>query len=92
MNKTDLAQSLAKKFELPVSKSNEVINHILELMTKALVKNDTIQLVGFGSFSVKKRKPREGRNPRSGEIIKIPARKAIGFSVGKALKDAINKK
>jgi len=92
MNKTDLTEALAKKFEISVSKSSEIVNHILESMTKSLVKNDPIQLIGFGSFSVRKRKARDGRNPRTGEAIKIPASKTVGFSVGKALKDAVNKR
>lgn len=92
MNKTELVDALAKKFELSASKTNEIVSHTLELMSKALAKNDTIQLIGFGSFSVKKRKAREGRNPKTGETIHIPASKAVRFSVGKALKEAVNKK
>lgn len=92
MNKADLTEALAKKFELSISKTNEIVSHILELMTKALVKSETIQLIGFGSFSVRKRKARDGRNPKTGETIKIPASKAVKFSVGKALKEAVNKK
>lgn len=92
MNKTELVQALAKEFELPISKTTEIVSHVLELMTKALVKNETIQLIGFGSFSVKKRKARNGRNPKTGETIKIAARKAVHFSVGKGLKEAVNKK
>jgi len=57
-----------------------------------LVKNDPIQLIGFGSFAVRKRKARDGRNPQTGEVIKIPASKTVGFSVGKALKEAVNKR
>jgi nucleoid DNA-binding protein len=92
MNKKDLAESLAEKFELSNVKSNEIISHVFETMTKALVENDTIQLIGFGSFSVKERKAREGRNPKTGESIKISACKAVHFSVGKTLKEAVNKK
>ena len=92
MNKTDLTESLAKQFDLPQTKANEIFSYTLELMSKALIKNDTIQLIGFGSFSVKKRKARDGRNPKTGETIKIPASKTVKFSVGKALKEAVNKK
>ena len=92
MNRAELVDALAKKFEFSVSKTNDVVSHMLELMSKALAKEDTIQLIGFGSFAVKKRKAREGRNPKTGETIKIPASKAIKFSVGKALKELINKK
>jgi DNA-binding protein HU-beta len=92
MNRAELVDALAKKLEFSVSKTNDVVSHILELMSKALAKEDTIQLIGFGSFSVKKRKAREGRNPKTGETIKIPASKAVRFSVGKDLKELINKK
>lgn len=92
MNKVDLTKALAEKFELSGAKANDVISYILELMTKALVKKDTIQLIGFGSFGVKKRKAREGRNPKTGETIKIPASLAIKFTAGKSLKEVVNKK
>jgi DNA-binding protein HU-beta len=73
MNKKDLSESLAEKFELSNVKSNEIISYVFETMTKALADNDTIQLIGFGSFSIKDRKAREGRNPKTGESIKIAA-------------------
>lgn len=92
MNKADLTKALAEKFELSNVKANDILSYILELMTNALVKKDTVQLIGFGSFSVKKRKAREGRNPKTGETIKIPASLAVKFSVGKGLKDEVNKK
>lgn len=92
MNKQDLVKSLAKQFELPQTKAGDILSYLLETMTKALVKNDTIQLIGFGSFAISKRKARNGRNPKTGEAIKIAARKAIRFSAGKALKEAVNKK
>jgi DNA-binding protein HU-beta len=92
MNKAELAQALAKKIDLSVAKTSEIIFHTFGIISKALAKNDSVQLIGFGSFSVKKRKAREGRNPQTGETIKIPARKVISFSVGKALKLEINNK
>lgn len=92
MNKADLVDALAKKLKLSANKTNEIVSYTLELMSKALAKNDSIQLIGFGSFSVKKRKARDGRNPKTGETIKIPASKAIRFSAGKALKETVNKK
>lgn len=92
MNKTELTQSLAKEFELSITKSNEIVAYILEAITKSLVKDEPVQLIGFGSFIVKNREARDGRNPRTGETIKIQACKAVGFSVGKALKDAVNGK
>ena len=94
MNKTELAQAVSRKkcCELSVSKISCIIDCLLETISNALVKNDTVQLIGFGSFSVKKRKARTGRNPKTGEPIKIPASKAVKFSLGKALKLKINKK
>jgi DNA-binding protein HU-beta len=92
MNKADLTKALAKKFELSNMKANDVLSYLLETMTRALAEKDTVQLVGFGSFSVKKRKAREGRNPKTGETIKIPASLAVKFSVGKGLKEEVNKK
>ncbi len=90
MNKTELAQALAKKFELPISKANDIVSHVFELITKSLVKKETIQLIGFGSFSVRKRKARNGRNPKTGETIKIAACNAVHFSVGKVEKEVVN--
>jgi DNA-binding protein HU-beta len=92
MNKQDLTKLLANKFELPQTKASDIISHILEAMTKALAKNDTIQFIGFGSFSISKRKARTGRNPKTGEAIKIPACKTVRFSAGQTLKASINKK
>jgi DNA-binding protein HU-beta len=92
MNKQELVKSLAKKFELSNAKTDEIIKYILESITTSLSKNKPVAFVGFGTFSVKKRSARNGRNPKTGEILKIPARKVIRFSVGKTLKETINKK
>lgn len=90
MNKQELVKSLAKKFELTNAKSDEVMKFILESITTSLSKNKPVAFVGFGTFSVKKRAARKGRNPQTGEVLKISARKVVRFSVGKALKDAVN--
>lgn len=92
MNKTILVRSLAKQFELPVNKTDEVISSALGMITKALSKGESATFIGFGTFSVKKRAARKGRNPKTGETIKISARKVVRFSVGKELKQAVNKK
>ena len=68
------------------------IKRIVDVVTEALVKGDKVQLVGFGSFEVRKRAARKGRNPQTKEEIKIPASKAPVFKAGKALKDLVNKK
>jgi DNA-binding protein HU-beta len=92
MNKVDLTKSVAKKFELSKAKSDKIIKHILEAITDSLSKNKSVVLVGFGTFVVRKRAEKKGRNPRTGEPIKIAARKIVRFSVGKGLKLAVNKK
>ncbi len=92
MSKQELVKSLAKKFELSNTKADEVIKYILESIKTSLIKNKPVPFIGFGTFSVKKRAARNGRNPKTREVMKIPARKVVRFSVGKALKEAINKK
>lgn len=92
MNKNELVKELAKKAELPISKTEDIVSSMLEIITKALAKGEDAVFIGFGTFAVKKRAPRNGRNPQTGETIKIPARKAIRFSAGKSLKEAVNKK
>jgi DNA-binding protein HU-beta len=92
MNRQELIQSLSKKFELSNAKVDEMIKFILESITTSLSKNKPVAFVGFGTFSVKKRKARDGRNPKTGEKIKIPACKVVRFSVGKSLKYFVNKK
>jgi len=92
MNKNAFIKDLAKKFDLPQSKANAIISSILETITKSLVKGDAVKFIGFGNFSVKKRKERQGCNPQTGKAIKIPAHKVVRFSVGADLKQAVNKK
>jgi len=92
MTKNDFVKTIASEMETSITKANECLNIILENITKALSKGDSIPFVGFGTFSVKKRAARKGRNPQTGEEIKIPARKVVHFSIGKNLKEKINKK
>jgi DNA-binding protein HU-beta len=92
MNKTDLISVIADKFSLSKSGAGEVIDAIFGSITEALVKNDTFQLIGFGSFSVKKRAARVGRNPATGAEIKILASKVPHFKAGAKLKAAVSKK
>jgi DNA-binding protein HU-beta len=72
-------------------KAAEIIKHVLDEIKISLTKNKPVAFIGFGTFSVRKRAARNGVNPKTSEKIKIPARKAIHFSVGKALKEAVNK-
>ncbi|MEM7707549.1 MAG: HU family DNA-binding protein [Pseudomonadota bacterium] len=90
MNKTELVEAVSKAADLSKSDAGEAVEAVLAAVTKALKKGDTVSLVGFGTFSVKKRAARTGRNPRTGETIKIKASKIPSFKAGKGLKDAVN--
>jgi DNA-binding protein HU-beta len=90
MNKAELIESIADSADLSKASAGRALDAAIESITKALKKGDTITLVGFGTFSVRNRKARMGRNPRTGEEIQIKASKVPGFKPGKALKDAIN--
>ena len=90
MNKTQLIDVVATKTDLTKKKAEEVVNAVNEAITEALKAGDKVQIIGFGTYEVKERAAREGRNPKTGETITIAASKAPAFSAGKALKDAIN--
>ena len=92
MNKSDLIAAIAAKTGDTKKSAEASVNAFVEVVTKALVKGDKVQLVGFGSFEVRKRAARKGRNPQTKEEINIPASKAPVFKAGKALKDVVNKK
>ena len=92
MNKSDLVAAMAAKTGDTKKSAEETLNAFVDVVTEALVKGDKVQLVGFGSFEVRKRAARKGRNPQTKEEIKIPASKAPVFKAGKALKDIVNKK
>ena len=90
MNKTELIAAIADKAGLTKKDAEEVVNAFTDTVTKALKKGDKVQLVGFGTFEVTKRGARTGRNPQTGETMKIAATKAPKFKPGKAFKDALN--
>lgn len=92
MNKAELIDVLADQTDLSKSKVGEVLDVLLETIKKSVTKGDAVQLIGFGSFSSGKRAARTGRNPKTGEAIKIAAAKTVKFTAGKAFKDAVNKK
>lgn len=92
MNKTELVDAIAKRSSLTKVDSKKALDAFLEAVQGALVKGDAVQLIGFGTFKVSARKARQGRNPRTGEVIKIAASKVPVFSAGSALKEAVNKK
>jgi DNA-binding protein HU-beta len=89
MTKAELVEKIASDTGLTKADAQRALDATLENIKKALKKNQKVTLVGFGTFSVTKRKARKGRNPRTGEEIKIPATKAPKFTPGKGLKDAI---
>ena len=92
MNKAELIAAIAAKTGDTKKVAEATVNAFVETVTDALVEGDTVQLVGFGSFEVRKRAARKGRNPQTKEEIKIPASKAPVFKAGKALKDLVNNK
>lgn len=89
MTKADLVAKIAEKAELTKADAERALNAFLESVEGALVSEGKLTLTGFGTFSVSERKERTGRNPRTGEEIKIPASKVVKFSPGKLLKDAV---
>ena len=91
MNKAQLVEALANKTGETKKSAEASLNAFVEVVTDALKKGDKVQLVGFGSFEVRKRASRKGRNPQTGEELKIPASKAPVFKAGKALKEIVNK-
>lgn len=90
MNKNDLVNRVADSCEMTKADAARVVDAFTEQVKKALKKGDTVSLVGFGTFSVRKRAARLGRNPRTNETIKIKASKVPAFKPGKAFKDALN--
>ncbi len=90
MNKGELIEAVAAAADLSKSDATKAVDAVVDGITKALQKGDQVSIVGFGTFSVKDRAARTGRNPATGETIQIAASRAPGFKAGKALKDAVN--
>ena len=90
MNKGELIDAVAASAGLSRADATKAVDAVLDNVTSALSSGDSVSLVGFGTFSVKARAARMGRNPRTGEAIQIKASKVPGFKAGKALKDAVN--
>ena len=90
MNKSDLVNKVSETTGLTKTDADKAIDAVFNVITAALKADDDVRLVGFGSFSVSSRAARDGRNPRTGEIIKIAASKQPKFTPGKVLKDALN--
>ncbi|MDP9196310.1 MAG: HU family DNA-binding protein [Pseudomonadota bacterium] len=92
MNKSDLVDYVAGKAGVPKTVADKVVGLVFDGVKAGLKKDGRVQVAGFGNFSVVQTKAREGRNPRTGAKLKIPAGKRPKFSAGKALKDAVGKK
>ncbi|QGX38952.1 HU family DNA-binding protein [Permianibacter aggregans] len=90
MNKTELVDAIAVGADISKASAARALDAVLDAVTDALRKGDQVALVGFGTFAVKERAARTGRNPQTGQEIKIAAAKVPGFKPGKALKDAVN--
>ena len=91
MNKTELVAAIAEKTELSKKDAEKALKAFTDVVAEELAKGEKIQLVGFGTFEVAERPAREGRNPQTGETMKIAASKSPKFKAGKALKDVVNK-
>jgi DNA-binding protein HU-beta len=92
MNKADLVDKIAASSSITTSQATTAIDTLVGTVTGALKKSDRVTLVGFGTFSVSQRKARNGRNPQTGSVIKIAARRVAKFTPGAELKKAVNKK
>ncbi len=90
MNKTELIDAVAEAADLTKAESGRAVDAVVAAVTKALKDGDAVTLVGFGTFQVRDRAARTGRNPKTGDTIKIAASKNPSFKAGKALKDAVN--
>jgi DNA-binding protein HU-beta len=90
VNKTELIDSIAEAADISKSSAGRALDAAIEAVTGSLQKGDPVSLVGFGTFAVKHRPARKGRNPRTGEEIDISAANVPGFKAGKALKEAVN--
>ncbi len=92
MNKADLIDAVADDSDLTKASAARALDSAIENITNALKEGNSVTLVGFGTFTVRQREARMGRNPRTGEAIQIKASKVPGFKAGKALKDALNQR
>ncbi len=90
MNKTELIAAIAEQAEISKKDAEKALKAFIDVVTEQLKEGEKVQLVGFGTFEVSERAAREGRNPQTGETMKIAACKAPKFKAGKALKDAVN--
>ncbi len=92
MNKTELVNAVAEKADLSKKDADKAVAAVLESITDALAQGDKVQIVGFGTFEVRARAEKQGRNPKTGEAMIVPASNLPAFKAGKALKEAVAKK
>lgn len=90
MNKSELIEKIAESADLSKAGAQRALDGVIDAITEGLQKGESITLVGFGTFAVKDRAARTGRNPQTGADIQIPAARVPSFKAGKALKDAVN--
>ncbi|NWO05742.1 MAG: HU family DNA-binding protein [Alteromonadaceae bacterium] len=90
MRKPELASAIAEQTGLTKDKASEVINAFTDQVSAAAARGEDVTLIGFGTFNIRKREARTGRNPQTGQEIQIPASKTVGFKAGKGLKSAIS--
>ncbi len=90
MNKSDLIDAMADAADISKAAAGRALDGMVDAVTRALKSGDSVSLVGFGTFTVRERAARTGRNPQTGQTINIPASKNPAFKAGKALKDAVN--
>ena len=90
MNKSEMIDAIAEGADISKAAAGRALDAMVEAVTDTLKKGETVNLIGFGTFEVRDRKARTGRNPQTGATINIPAAKSPAFKAGKALKDAVN--
>jgi DNA-binding protein HU-beta len=90
VNKSELIEAIAESADLPKAGATRALDAVIDTITASLVSGDSVALLGFGTFTVKERSARTGRNPKTGEAIEIQASKIPSFKAGKSLKDAVN--
>jgi DNA-binding protein HU-beta len=90
MNKSELAEAVASAAELNRQTATRAVDAMLDALSAALARGEGVNIAGFGSFAVKERAARTGRNPRTGETLEIAASRSVAFKAGKALKDALS--
>lgn len=90
MNKTELIEAMADAADISKAAAGRALEGMIDAITKAIKEGDTVSIVGFGTFTLRERAARAGRNPKTGETIQIAASKSPAFKAGKAFKDAVN--